>query len=135
MATCPKWPFLTDHSWGLTVLIILYSDTHIIMLEKVGQRFCSDWFHRSNEGPVKISDMEAVNGLQYFCKTTIISIPNSLTRTPTVSHRCWEQGGSSKFDGGGSSQNMGGAWGELKMSKNTCEGVNLIVKLPAITRV
>ena len=23
------------------------------MLEKVGQGFCSDWFHRSNENPVK----------------------------------------------------------------------------------
>ena len=45
--------------------------------------------------------------------------------------------GSSKFDGGrgvGLSQNMGGAWGELKMpSKNTCEGVYLIVKLSAIS--
>ena len=31
------------------------------------------------------------------------------------------------------SQNMGGAWGKLKMLlKNTCEGVHLIVKLPAI---
>ena len=29
---------------------------------------------------------------------------------------------------------MGGAWGELKIqSKNTCEGVHLIVKLPAIS--
>ena len=45
------------------------------------------------------------------------------------------EGGSSKFDGGGgSSQNMGGAWGELKtLSKNTCEGVHLIVELPAIS--
>ena len=36
--------------------------------------------------------------------------------------------------GGGSlSQNMEGAWGQLKMLlKNTCEGVHLIVKLPAI---
>ena len=34
---------------------------------------------------------------------------------------------------GGLSQNMGGAWGELKMlPKNTYEGVHLIVKLPAI---
>ena len=34
--------------------------------------------------------------------------------------------------GGGLSQNMGGARGELKMlSKNACEGVHLIVKLPA----
>ena len=32
------------------------------------------------------------------------------------------------------SQNMGGAWAELKiLSKNTCEGVHLIVKLPAIS--
>ena len=29
---------------------------------------------------------------------------------------------------------MGGAWGELKIPlKNTCEGVHLIVKLPAIS--
>ena len=42
--------------------------------------------------------------------------------------------GSSKFDGGGLSQHMGEACGGLKMlSKNTCEGVNLIVKLPAIS--
>ena len=35
--------------------------------------------------------------------------------------------------GGGLSQSMGGAWGELKiLSKNTCEGVHLIVKLPPI---
>ena len=34
---------------------------------------------------------------------------------------------------GGLSQKMGGAWGQLKMSKNTCEGVQLIVKLPAIS--
>ena len=35
---------------------------------------------------------------------------------------------------GGSSQKMRGAWGELKMlSKNTCEGVHLIVKLLAIS--
>ena len=51
-------------------------------------------------------------------------------------------GGSSKFDwGGGLSQYMEGSWGMgwgggvggLKMPlKNTCEGVHLIVKLPAI---
>ena len=36
--------------------------------------------------------------------------------------------------GEGLSQNMGGARGELKMlSKNACEGVHLIVKLPAIS--
>ena len=35
--------------------------------------------------------------------------------------------------GGILSQNIGGAWGELKMlAKNTCEGVHLIVKLLAI---
>ena len=45
-------------------------------------------------------------------------------------------GGSSKFDGGGGlSQYMGGAWGGgLKMlSKNTCEGVHLIIKLLTIS--
>ena len=57
-----------------------------------------------------------------------------------VSHRCLEHGGgSSKFDwgegvGGGLSKYMGGAWGRLKMlSKNTCDGVHLIVKLPAVS--
>ena len=35
---------------------------------------------------------------------------------------------------GGLSQNIRGAWGELKiLSKNTCGGVHLIVKLPAIS--
>ena len=35
---------------------------------------------------------------------------------------------------GALSQNMGGAWGELKMPlKNFCEGVHLIVKLSAIS--
>ena len=43
-------------------------------------------------------------------------------------------GGSSKFDGGGLSQNMGGSKGELKMlSKNTCERVHFIAKLPAVS--
>ena len=43
-------------------------------------------------------------------------------------------GGSSKFDGGYLSQYVGGAWKGLKMLlKNTCEGVHLIVKLPAIS--
>ena len=50
----------------------------------------------------------------------------------------WGGGGSSKFDGGGGlSQCMGGVWGGgegLKMlSKNTCEGVHVIVKLPTIS--
>ena len=43
------------------------------------------------------------------------------------------RGGSSKFDGGLKAKH-GGAWGELKIpSKNTCEGVHLMVKLPAIS--
>ena len=45
-------------------------------------------------------------------------------------------GGSSKFDGGGYSQYMGGAWGwgGLKMLlKNTFQGVPLLVKLLAIS--
>ena len=43
-------------------------------------------------------------------------------------------GGSSKFDRGGLRQYMGGACGaRLKMlSNNTCEGIHLMVKLPAI---
>ena len=46
-------------------------------------------------------------------------------------------GGSSQFDGrGGLSQNMAGAWEELKMpSTNTCEGVHVIVKLSAILQL
>ena len=40
--------------------------------------------------------------------------------------------GFSKFDGGGLSQYMRGAWEELKtMLKNTCEGVHLLLKLQA----
>ena len=36
--------------------------------------------------------------------------------------------------GGGLSQYMGGVWRGLKtLSKNTCEGVHLIVKLPGIS--
>ena len=54
-----------------------------------------------------------------------------------LSHRnCEHGGGSSKFDGegGGLKSKHRGAWGELKMlSKNTCEGVHLIVKLLAIS--
>ena len=42
-------------------------------------------------------------------------------------------GGSSKFDEGGLSEYMVGAWGLKILSKNTCEGVNLIVKLPTIS--
>ena len=42
-------------------------------------------------------------------------------------------GGSSKFDGGRLSQYMGGAWGLKILPKNTCEGVHLIVKLPALS--
>ena len=46
-------------------------------------------------------------------------------------------GGSSKFDGRGGvwlKSINGGAWGGFKMlSKNTCEGVYLIIKLPAIS--
>ena len=41
------------------------------MLEQVGQGFCSDWFHRSSENPVKTTDMEGVNSLQYFCKKVL----------------------------------------------------------------
>ena len=50
-----------------------------------------------------------------------------------ASHMCSEHGG------GGSSSNLmrgclGQTWGELRMlSKNTCQGVHLIKKLPAIS--
>ena len=57
------------------------------------------------------------------------------SRVIRVSHRCCKHGGgSSKFDGGDLSQNMGGSKGELKMlSKNTCERVHFIAKLPAVS--
>ena len=43
-------------------------------------------------------------------------------------------GGSTKFDGAELKSKHGGSMGELKMfSRNTCEGVHLIVKFPAIS--
>ena len=51
------------------------------MLEKVGQEFCSDWFHRSNENHVKALVMEIVSDLQYFCKKALHQYL-SLTWTP-----------------------------------------------------
>ena len=49
--------------------------------------------------------------------------------TPTPTGR---EGAPQNLMEGGLSQNMSGAGGELKtLSKNTCEGVYLIVKLPA----
>ena len=52
--------------------------------------------------------------------------------------RTWAGGGSSKFDGGrggvcGLSQYMGEHGGFKMLSKNTCEEVYLIIKLPAIS--
>ena len=38
-----------------------------------------------------------------------------------------------KFDEGGLGEYMVGAWGLKMLSKNTFEGVHLIVKLPAIS--
>ena len=61
---------------------------------------------------------------------TMIVVPDWSTHTSNM-----RGGGSSKFDGVGLTQYMGGAWGGgLKMpSKNTCDGVHLMVKLPAIS--
>ena len=42
-------------------------------------------------------------------------------------------GDSSKSDGGGLSQYMGEHGGLKNLLKNTCEGVHLILKLPAIS--
>ena len=42
-------------------------------------------------------------------------------------------GGSSKFDVGGLKSIHWGAWGIKMLSKNTCDGIHLIVKLPAIS--
>ena len=54
-----------------------------------------------------------------------------------VSHRCWGHGGNtSEFDGGGGIKSIhGGSMGRgLKMlSKNTCEGDHLVVKLSSIS--
>ena len=53
-----------------------------------------------------------------------------------VFHKCCEDGGRDMGVGGRvlkSKRGGGVAWGELKMlSKNTCEGVHLIVKMLAI---
>ena len=60
-----------------------------------------------------------------------IKLRTKITRFPTGVEN---MGGSpSKFDGGGLKSIHGGSMGVLKiLSKNTCEGVHLIVKLPAI---
>ena len=51
-----------------------------------------------------------------------------------VSHRCWEHRGLFKIWWGILKSIRGGAWEGLKMLlTNTCEGVHLIVKLPAIS--
>ena len=64
-----------------------------------------------------------------FITTILLIIKISESR---VSHRCWEHGeggAPQNLIGGGSlSQNMRGVWRELKiLSKNTCDGVHLIV--------
>ena len=64
-----------------------------------------------------------------FITTILLIIKISESR---VSHRCWEHGevgAPQNLIGGGSlSQNMRGVWRELKiLSKNTCNGVHLIV--------
>ena len=62
-----------------------------------------------------------------------------------VSHRCWEhEGGGGRGGGGEGSSKFGEGWlesihggkhgGKLKtLLKNTCQGVHLLVKLPAIS--
>ena len=51
-----------------------------------------------------------------------------------VSHRCWEHRGLFKIWWGILKSIRGGAWEGLKMLlTNSCEGVHLIVKLPAIS--
>ena len=41
------------------------------MLEKVVHEFESDWFHRSNENPVKTSEMETVTAYRIFVKKVL----------------------------------------------------------------
>ena len=53
------------------------------------------------------------------------------TANPEFPTGVQNMGGSSKFDGEGLSQYMGGAWGVKILLKNTCGGVHLIVKLLA----
>ena len=72
----------------------------------------------------------------YVLKKMVIVYPSNAGFPTGVANMGSTGESSSKFDvgGGGLSQNMAGAWGKLKMlSKNTCEGVHLIVKLPAIS--
>ena len=82
-----------------------------------------------------------------WCFTCLQHVPFLLCKKPMhpcffciipwyvrVSHRCCKHGGTVPPCTLGLSQSIGGTWGELKMlSKNTCEGVHLIVKLPAIS--
>ena len=63
------------------------------------------------------------------------SLVNILAKSPGFPTGVANMGGAlQNLMGGGLSQNIGGAGGELKMLlKNTCEGSHLIVKLPAIS--
>ena len=80
-------------------------------------------------------------GKQVKTKYLAYSLPWHITLTNDtwscrVSHRCWEHGGGralQNLTGGFKSIHGGSVVGRLKMpSKNTCEGVHLIVKLPSI---
>ena len=59
--------------------------------------------------------------------------PPPSTTNPGFPAGVENMGGSSKFDGEGLSQYMGGAWGVKILLKNTCGGVHFIVKLLAIS--
>ena len=52
------------------------------MLEKVVYEFESDWFHRSNENPVKTSEMETVTAYRIFVKK--YNLNNSKVDTDTT---------------------------------------------------
>ena len=71
--------------------------------------------------------------LPLFILICSLRTPSPLHNKPRVSHRFWGHGrsGSSKFDGDGFKSIHGG---RLKiLLKNSCGGVHLIVKLPAIS--
>ena len=68
-----------------------------------------------------------------MAKITPCQTPNTQQDFPQVL-RTWGEG-FSKFDGGGLSQYMGehGGGGLKTLLKNSCEGIHLLVKFPAIS--
>ena len=98
---------------------------HLVMMVEIPFYILSQylWYNKSIQ-----VDKASVHFLRFSEKVSIMFRNFLVTMVPTkngmklrenktyirVSHRCWEHGGSSKFDGGGLSQYMGGAWGDLE---------------------